>query len=159
MDKVALKLAIKAVWDVLMTSGVYPQSFIEVDKDGKETKRTERTEWQEGWNACHMELFLKTEKALYKLEERISDELALLMIADLGYTQNGQFLLNMNDTFYYGSDCEPVVGEEEIKEVARLFGSYGYSGVTYWVAKKRNYDPQVTKYKDQVRNVRRMEGK
>jgi hypothetical protein len=153
-----LKLAVKTVMDVLMTTGVYPKAFIEVNKEGKETKRTERTEWQEGWNAADWEIFRKTQEALNKLGEGISDELALLMIADVGYMQDDKFILNMNDTFSYGSDAEEVP-EDEIKEAANLFCKYGYGGLTYWVAKKRGYDPERPKYRDQVREIRSMENK
>jgi len=153
-------LAIKTVMDVLMTTGVYPQSIITMDKDYKTVvKEEKRTEWQEGWNACQSEIFNKLNDALGKLEEGISDELALLMVADVGCMQDGKFLLNMNDTFHYAcSDCEEVK-LEEYKEVARLFRTYGGSGIDYWVAQKRGYDPEIPAYRGNVKEVRKYEEK
>lgn len=159
MREIGLKLAIKTVIDVLMTTGVYPQATITVDKDSKETKREERTPWQEGWNACQWEIFNKINDSLGKLEkEGISDELALLMIADVGWLQDGKFILNMNDTFWGCADAEEA-NEEEVKEIARLFSIYGYKGITYWVAKKRGYDPEIPRYKSDVEEIRRVEEK
>jgi hypothetical protein len=156
---VDLKLAIKTVMDVLATTGVYPKATSTWDEETNKIKDTKlRTEWQEGWNACQWEIFNKINDALAKLEEGMSDDLALLQIADAGWMQDGKFILNMNDTFYYGADCEEV-SPEEYKEVARLFRIYGCGGLDYWVAEKRGCDPERPEYKEQVREVRSMERK
>jgi hypothetical protein len=159
--EIDLKLAVKTVTDVLMTTGVYPQSSSTWDEKTNTIKDTKlRTEWQEGWNACQGEIFNKINDSLGKLErEGMSDELALLLIADVGWMQDGKFVLNMNDTFWYACADAEEVSEGEIKEVARLFATYGYKGLTYWVAKKRGDDPDIPKYKAQVDEVRKLESK
>ncbi len=154
-----LKIAIKTVMDVLMTTGVYPKSTAEWSETlKKEVNRKERTTWQEGWNAAQWEIFSKTNDALGKLEEGMSEDLALLQIADVGWMQDGKFILNMNDTFCYGADCEEVE-PEDYKELARLFRQYGCGGLDYWVAKKRGYDPERPEYREVVREIRSMERK
>jgi hypothetical protein len=140
----------KVVSDVLVTFGVYPQATI----DG-EGVRTERTQWQEGWNAAFMEIS-KRINAVEEQSKGISDELALLLIADVGWLQDGKFILNMNDTFGGYSDVEEVK-EEEVQEIARLFVTHGYKGITYWVAKKRGYDPEISRHKKDVEDVRKSE--
>lgn len=152
------KLVMKAVGDVLSTFGIYPQASITIDEKGKETTRTERTEWQEGWNAALMEI----SKRIYEVEKRIeeegiSDELSLLLIADVGWLHDGKFFLNMNDTFLYACADSEEVTEEEIKDVAGFFANYGYKGLTYWVARKRGFDPDIPRYKNDVDEVRKME--
>lgn len=155
---IELKITIKTVMDVLMTTGVYPQSTSTWDEKTNTIKDTKlRTEWQEGWNACQWEIFNKLNNALGELEEGISNELALLIVADVGWMQNGKLQLNMNDTFYGCADCEEVT-PDEYKEVARLFRKYGDKGLTYWVAKKRGYDPEISKYKEEVKEIRKQEG-
>jgi len=160
MKEIDLKLAVKTVTDVLMTTGVYPQSSSTWDEKTNTIKDTKlRTEWQEGWNACQWEIFNKINDSLGKLEkEGMSDDLALLLIADVGWMDEGKLILNMNDTFHYAADAEEV-SDEEVKEIAELFATYGHKGITYWVAKKRGYDPQVQRYKEQVEEVRRVEEK
>jgi hypothetical protein len=153
-----LLLVTKVVSDVLATFGIYPQASITVDKDGKETNRKERTEWQEGWNAAYMEISGKIHDQFALLEKGMSQELALLLIADVGWLQkDGKFQLNMNDTFYYACADSEEVGADEIKEVAGYFAKYGYKGITYWVSKKRGELPQIPRYKKEVEDVRKME--
>lgn len=152
------KLVMKEVNDILATFGVYPQSTSTWDEKTNTVKDTKpRTEWQEGWNAAFKEISKKIRDVEKHTEETgISDELALLMIADVGWMDEGKFILNMNDTFFYAADAEEVP-EEEIKEVAGFFANYGYKGIDYWVAKKRGYDPEVPKHKAEVEEVRRKE--
>jgi hypothetical protein len=141
-------LAIKAVQDVLATVGIYPQSM--VDEHGK---RTERTEWQNGWNAAIIHISEETDKQFDIMSKGVNEDLALLTVADVGWLVGDEFQLNMNDTFYYGADMESV-SMEEVKEVARLFRTYGGRGIDYWVAEKRGCDPEKPKYREGVREVR-----
>jgi hypothetical protein len=83
--------------------------------------------------------------------------LALLLIADVGWLDRGKFILNMNDTFWYACSDAEEVGEDEIKEVARLFSTYGWQGIDYWVANKRGYDPEIPRHKEEVEEVRKKE--
>ena len=154
------KLVMKAVTDVLSTFGVYPQASVTVDDFGKETSRKERTEWQEGWNAAFMEVSKRIgEVEKWIEEEGISDELSLLLVADVGYLVDGKFFLNMNDTFWYACADNEEVSKGEIKDVAGFFATYGYKGITYWVARKRGFDPEIPRYKNDVGEVRKAEKK
>ena len=49
-----------------------------------------------------------------------------------------RYILNMNDVWGWAcADCEEVK-EDELPELARLFFSYGWAGILYWVSQKRN---------------------
>lgn len=48
-----------------------------------------------------------------------------------------RFLLNMNDTFFWGCADSENVPPEELPSVLRLFRRYGYMGLNYWVVKER----------------------
>jgi len=150
-------LAIKAVQDVLATVGIYPQKMTTVAKDGK-SSTVERTTYQNGWNAAIIHISKKICEQFDTMSEGVDEDLALLALADVGWINGDGFQLNMNDTFYYGADIESV-SKEEVKEVARLFSTYGGRGIDYWVAKKRGYDPEVLKYKEGVGEVRVKEKK
>jgi hypothetical protein len=64
----------------------------------------------------------------------------------------------MNDTFGGYADAEEA-SKEEVKEIDRLFVNYGYKGITYWVAKKRGYDPKIPRHKKDVEDVRKSENR
>jgi hypothetical protein len=138
-EPAALKtITLDLISNVLMLTGVYPKSGM----DGKGIKK-DRTEWQEGWNACYQYI---TDK-VFKLDGlELSNEFMLLIAADLGWfdPEVKIFYLNMNDVFEYGSDVEEI-DQEEVKEVARLFSYYGYNGVNYWVWKKRGSSLNIPK--------------
>jgi hypothetical protein len=143
--------AIKAVEDVFVMMGIYPKAS--TDENGI---RKERTERQDGWNDCVIKLSEKVRKQLDSLKD-INEDLALLMLADVGWSEEGKLYLNMNDTFYHGADSE-MVEKEEFEAVAILFKKYGYPGLTYWVATKRGSYPEIAKYKKEVHEIRKKEG-
>jgi len=145
-------LTIKAVQDVLATTGIYPQS--RTDDNGKTTKRTE---WEVGWNAAILHISKEIFKQFDIMSKGIDEDLALLLLADVGWFRGKDLMLNMNDTFHYAcADCE-IVESFEFKEVARLFKTYGGRGIDYWVAQKRGYNPEIPKYKQGVEEVRARE--
>ena len=145
-------MAIKAVQDVLSTTGIYPQSM--TDKDGKNTKRTE---WQDGWNAAILHISKEIFKQFDIMSKGVDEDLALLLLADVGWLRGKDLMLNMNDTFHYACSDSEIVESFEFKEVARLFKTYGGKGIDYWVAKKRGYDPEISEYKEGVEEVRAKE--
>lgn len=51
----------------------------------------------------------------------------------------GEIIINVNDTFVYGSDSEEIDLKDWIS-VAECFDLYGYSGVNAWISLKRGYD-------------------
>ena len=151
-------LAIKVVDDALATVGIYPQSTITVDKDGKETEVKKRTTWQDGWNAAIMHISDEIFKQFDVMREGIDEDLALLCVAGVGWLDGDKLQLNMNDTFHFACADMETVSKEEIKEVARLFRTYGDRGPVYWVAQKRGYDPEILQHKEAVKEVRKYEG-
>jgi hypothetical protein len=104
-----------------------------------------------------MKISEKIHNQLALLEKGMSQELALLLVADVGWMRDCKFHLNMNDTFYYACADSEEVGADEIKDVAGYFAKYGYKGLTYWVSKKRGELPQIPRYKKEVEDVQKME--
>jgi len=65
-------------------------------------------------------------------------------------------MLIMSDTWAWGCADGEYVSDEELVEVAKLFWSYGYCGVLYWVSKKRGNErsefEDINRFVDFVRN-------
>jgi hypothetical protein len=51
---------------------------------------------------------------------------------------DGDQILNMNDTWGWATAYGEHVPDEDLPEVARLFVAYGFCGVLYWVSKKND---------------------
>ena len=153
-------LAMKIVEDALATVGIYPQSTAKYNPDTKEVVDVKkRTKWQDGWNAAIMHISDEIFKQFDIMRKGVDEDLALLCVADVGWLDEDKFQLNMNDTFHYACADMETVNREEIKEVARLFRTYGYRGTVYWVAEKRGYDPEILEQKEAVKEVRKYEGR
>ncbi len=117
----------------------------------------ERTEYMNGWNDAIKAMTEAVSKGLDKF--RKDSDLALLVLADVGFFNGDEYLLNMNDTFHYArADCEEV-GSEDLGEVARLFKTYGYGGLTYWVSKKRNEKSQIPQVQNSIEEISLLEEK
>ena len=95
-----LIVAIRTVENVLDSMGIYPAAYPHQNEDG-EWVQQERTEWQAGWNACNMEISDKIYEKLEKLSEEYDKNLAVLAILDIGWQDEDEFLLNMNDIFCF----------------------------------------------------------
>ena len=149
-------LAIKAVEDALDQIGIYPQSVTKNYGTDKE-ETTPRTTWQDGWNACNMEIPDKIYGQLKELRKGVDKNFALLSIIDAGWAEGDKYILNMNDTFHYACADEEEITKEEAEEVVRLFKRHGMKGIDYWVACKRGYDPEIPHYKEGVEQVRKAE--
>ena len=128
--------------------GVYPKG-----KSGCE----EKTEYMNGWNDAITAATDAVEEGLNKF--RNSNDLSLLVLADVGFFNRGKYYLDMNDTFYYAcADCEEV-GFDDLSEVARLFKTYGYGGLTYWVSKKRNENSEIPQVQKSIEEITLLEAK
>lgn len=68
--------------------------------------------------------------------QKRDDAANLLVVADVGYTDNGRFFLNMNDVWFWASAWGEEVDSEEILEVAALFKRWGWAGLLYWVSEQ-----------------------
>jgi hypothetical protein len=51
-----------------------------------------------------------------------------------------QICLNMNDVWMWGCSDGEDVPDEDVAEVARLFRSYGFCGLLYWVSERRELE-------------------
>jgi hypothetical protein len=133
-----VKELILAIESAIDTIGVYPQAII---RDGE---REERTEWQDGWNACALECIDKVYKHLEIVAQGLDENIAILLLMNMGYMDENEFILNMNDVFHKATaDCE-VISIEEAKEVVNELKKHGIKGIDQWVASKRGYNSGIT---------------
>lgn len=121
--------------------GIYPAAII--GEGGYE----ERDDYKNGWNDAALELI----KKMYAMIEKhsssdLSDDLMLLTLADVGWYEDGEFVLNMNDTWAWASAFGQSVPKDKIGEVAKLYRSYGWMGLVYWVSKQN--DNMTSEFKD-----------
>ncbi len=148
-------LDLLALKTVLNTQGVYPAATV---RDGA---RTERTEWQEGWNAAHLKLCKDWNKAtmyLKSLPEDIRPVVESLLLENaLGmYIQSDviTFYVNMNDTFCFACADDEEVEIDELLTVHYAWNKFGHDGLTAWASKKREELPleqlQTDKYFEAV---------
>ena len=117
--------------------GIYPKA---VTSSGI---TTERTEWQNGWNACSDAIQTKSIAILKWLENAPKDAIDLLLEDKLEVTVNAgevSLLVICGDTFVYGcSDAQPITCEE-IPSFKGLLNS-GKHGQYRWLSIKRNEKP------------------
>lgn len=63
----------------------------------------------------------------------------ILILAEVCYPRiwtEGQFVLNMNDTWGWATAWGEDIPEEKLVEVAQLFVTYGHCGLLYWVSER-----------------------
>lgn len=114
--------------------GIYPAA---VKCYNDERDYEQRDGFKNGWNACVIEYGRAIDAAVERAKEGVSEDLQMLLAADVGSLHNGVLELNMNDTWMWACSDGEEVPEEEIPEVARLFKWYGHCGLLYWVSRKR----------------------
>ena len=125
--------------------GTYCQGFQQAD--GMYQKRTD---WQEGWNACHntmLERQILVEAWFKGLPEADQAMMADLLVADevsLHVTEERvepHFLTS--DLFAWGyADAEHIVDGEMLAEVYREWKKNGSDGILAWWCKRQNQKPQ-----------------
>jgi hypothetical protein len=124
--------------------GIYPKAH--VDEKGV---RTERTERQEGWNEAIITI-RKNHILIKKWYEEIPEEHQEIVklfleqdIAFISFNENRtvSFNLLMNDTFCYACADGEEVTINELSVVKEMYQTFGSSGLTAWVAIKRNEEP------------------
>lgn len=124
--------------------GIYPQCVVAADET-----RTERTEWQNGWNAAIM-AEVKNHRRIKCLFKLLYDDVKIAALElleshmlEISVSDDEPIVmyLNMNDTFGYACADSEEVTLSEIPEVYRLWKKYGHHGLTAWSAVKRNVDP------------------
>lgn len=105
-----------------------------------------RTPWEDGWNEAVISLTKQWNEAItwFKglddthqvLLERMLDAGAV----ELSYDDTWSVMVNTNDFFGYGADCE-VVEVRDLPSLHHSWEQYGQDGVMAWVAHTRQTDP------------------
>lgn len=133
--------------------GIFPMSV-----KGGEQPYEKRSDYQNGWNDAQMKIMEQVWSMIDKFDkDGYSDDLALLIAANIVTRYDDKFLLTLNDIFYYASDSEEI-NKEDVKEITKLYRSYGRAGVIYWVSKKRNNEiPQIPMFVTMLDFVNHME--
>lgn len=142
--------------------GMYPVS---VTQNGVTKKRTE---WQDGWNACHNAIvdkqikYMKWYESLSEERQKYAAELLNSEYMLLYETNEGdvQPMLLMNDTFMYAcSDAEECT-PQDFSCIWDLWNQYKWLGLAAWAARHRNMEPlvelQTEQYKEAVNYLNKM---
>jgi len=128
----ALVLALR---NVDSDMGMYPAA---VSGCNDERDYKQRDGYKNGWNAAVIEYTTACEKVIEQAHIGISDDLVMLLAADVGYLKaDGTFFLNFSDTWAWACADGEVVAPNEFSEVARLFRHWGWVGLLYWATTKR----------------------
>ena len=86
-----------------------------------------------GWNDAIIDDATMSKKILARAKDLNDDLLLLLTSGECFYNAESQTIsINMNDTWAWALSWIPEVPHEEVKEVARLFRTYGRAGLMYW---------------------------
>lgn len=127
----------------LDSQGIYPQTII--DKDGN---RKERTTWQDGWNACHIQIrnnvcvYDKWLENLSPQEQEDCTELLVQDIIKLSVRNNlVQIWLLMNDIFEFACADGEDISPNDFGNILAIYRRYGWDGLVAWVVIKRNTQP------------------
>ena len=126
--------------------GVYPKAVI--GEGGYE----ERTEFMNGFNDAVKKITRAVEDGLEKFRNANQD-LALLVLSDIGFLDEDKFYINLGDTFYYACADAEEVKPEEYHAVAMLFKRYGWDGAVYWASKKRNENSEIPSIQASIERV------
>lgn len=113
--------------------GIYPQA---VKGYNDERDYEQRDGYKNGWNAAILEYGQAITEAAYRAQKSMSDELTMLLAADVGKLAGGKLVLNMSDTWGWATAWAEPVPEDELPRVAELFERYGHCGLYYWVTTK-----------------------
>lgn len=149
-----LRLQVAAMDDL----GIYPAAVTKGDVT------TERTAWQDGWNAavCAM---TDNQSAVYKWFNELPDDaqhaIDLLIGRDdllLRVVENNEvrMALNMGDTFEYATADMEVVPVDAVVTVAQIALDYGVQGLIAWAAMRRGAEPLEQLRDELYKSARKM---
>lgn len=116
--------------------------------------RKERTEWQDGWNACAEELNKKAGEAIKffdtlpeAAQQIVSDLLEKDKLRLSLSDSTPQLEINCNDLFYWAcADAEDIT-LAELPDLQRALDEAPGHGELLWVCRKRGMRPQKPYYK------------
>lgn len=122
--------------------GIYPRS---ITRDGV---TSQRTPWQDGWNAAILTLLRNYEGItawIAALPIETARTVRELIAADVLYLHVKNDVVtcfvSMNDTFAYACADDEDVTVEELPIVAGIWRDYGAGGLTAWTAIRRDETP------------------
>jgi hypothetical protein len=124
--------------------GIYPQATID-----ENNVRTERTEWQNGWNAAIIEFRQRAcifEKWFSELPEDVSAMIGEMLPDEtirlsLDKDKNVKMWVLMNDTFYFACADGEDITMEEIPLLYQVWKKFSWYGLVAIVSKKRKHLP------------------
>ena len=128
--------------------GVYCAAVI---RDGV---KTERTEWQNGWNAYGSKLREKQKEIYRWLNEMAiedADAIVELLISDTVNVRVREgkvgVEVNCNDLFYWGAGDAEDIEISELSELRKAMRESEEHGASLWCCRKRGMRPQRPYYK------------
>jgi hypothetical protein len=129
--------------------GVYPAA---IKGYNDERDYEQRDGFKNGWNAAVMEYGQKFGEAVSRASKGMDEDTILLLNSGHVIKTGDELLLVQNDTWGWAyAYCRPVK-PEQVKEVARLFRSYGLPGLLYWETQQPDGETQ-SEFKDVNRFV------
>lgn len=139
----------KAIWGIAFdcvsnTTGIYSQAVI--DEKGN---RTERTEWQNGWNACFYEVTDNVYDAvefIKNLPDQIQDYIFNKHIG-IRVNDEPQLYVNCNDLFYWACADQEDFELSDLDDFNKCLKDSRENGDILWVCRKRKMRPQKPYYK------------
>lgn len=121
----------------------YPAATIDNDDI-----RVERTDWQSGWNKCHLEIlqrhgiFYSWYKTFTSNQQSAIVELIRNDVLYLSFVNDEvEPWVIMNDIFYFACGDGEGISDAEILQVHDMWEKFGYAGVIAFVSKKRGVQP------------------
>ena len=140
MDKITSLLLLSCARD---DQGLYPAATVE------NGVRTERTPWQDGWNAACMDLtrrhlnLIQWFKLLPLNQSSVVASLALSGVIELSQDDDGQveIVANMNDIFGWASADSEAIPLEHLEHLAALYRDFGEDGVVAYACARRHQQP------------------
>ena len=126
-------------------TGMYPQAVI--DKNGV---RKERTDWQDGWNACAMDTTKKACKIGDFLEEAPREVVDLILTEDIRLSvrdEEVKMWVLCNDLFFWACADGEDFDLSDLDDFNQAFKDSPDNGQILWCCRKRGMRPQKPYYK------------
>jgi len=82
----------------------------------------------------------------------VSDLLRLPIISK----KDNSFFINLDNIWHYNCRDSEKIPDERVIELANLNWNFGLSGIYYWVAKQRGYDPELKDIRERIKYVRQI---
>ncbi len=136
------------MYDVGGEMGIYPAA---VKGLSKEKDYDQRDGFKNGWNAAVIEYGSALDAAAERASEGMSDELQMLLGANLGSLRDGVLHLNMNDVWGWACAYSEEVPPEKLEEVSGLYKRWGWAGILYWTSEQN--DGMQSEFKDNNRFI------